>query len=310
MFCLGRTVKLAIRITKLNLLGGGYSTRTSLQRQRTSSYSRKHSSGSIFHLKNMNIHVLSALDDNYMYLLVDERTKQAAAIDPVEPEKLIEAVKEADVNLIAILTTHHHSDHAGGNERLVKMVPGLRVYGAGDRIEALNYPLNDGDEFQIGTLRVQCMATPCHTSEHLCYYVTTSDRKERPVVFTGDTLFVGGCGRFFEGTAEQMYHALVTVLSALPDHTRVFCGHEYTVSNLKFAQHVDGKNLAVKEKLAWALEMRNNGLPTIPSTIGEEISYNPFMRVEKEAVQKHVGKTDAVSTMAALRKEKNNFTAT
>ena len=167
----------------------------------------------------MKIQLLPALSDNYMYLLIDDRTKEAAIIDPVEPDKVIEAVQKHGVKLSTVLTTHHHWDHAGGNEELAKKVGGLTVVGGDDRIGALNKKVKNGDTFTIGSMNIECMATPCHTTGHICYFVTDSAKDQEPIVFTGDTLFVAGCGKFFEGTASQMYTALIDKLSNLPANT-------------------------------------------------------------------------------------------
>ncbi|XP_073492541.1 hydroxyacylglutathione hydrolase, mitochondrial isoform X1 [Aquarana catesbeiana] len=256
---------------------------------------------------NMKIELLPALTDNYMYLLIDEETKEAAIVDPVQPKKVVDAVKKHGVNLTSVLTTHHHWDHAGGNEKLVKMMSGLKVYGGDSRIGALTQRVSHLTTFQVGSLHVKCLSTPCHTSGHICYYVTKPNSSEPPAVFTGDTLFVAGCGKFFEGTAEEMYKALIEILGKLPPETRVYCGHEYTINNLKFARHVESNNEQIKKKLSWAKETYNNGEPTIPSTLAEEFTYNPFMRVREKSVQDHAGESDPISTMASIRKEKDNF---
>jgi hydroxyacylglutathione hydrolase len=241
-----------------------------------------------------------------MYLLVDESTQEAAIVDPVEPKKVLSAVKEEGVKLTSVLTTHHHWDHAGGNEELVKLVSGLTVYGGDERIGALNKPVKHDDSFKIGNLAVRCLSTPCHTSGHICYYVTAQSG-EVPIVFTGDTLFVAGCGRFFEGTPQQMHRALIDVLSKLPGETRVYCGHEYTVNNLRFALHVEPNNKSMQDKMSWAQSQRSKDEPTIPSSIAEELAINPFMRVREPSVQSHTGKSDPVEVMGALRSEKDNF---
>ncbi|XP_067858950.1 hydroxyacylglutathione hydrolase, mitochondrial [Heptranchias perlo] len=256
---------------------------------------------------NMKVELLPALADNYMYLLIDNDTREAAIVDPVEPQKVVEAVKKHGVKLTTVLTTHHHWDHAGGNEELVKKVSGLQVYGGDDRIGALTNRVTHKNTFQVGSLNVKCLFTPCHTSGHICYFVTKENSTEPPAVFTGDTLFVAGCGKFFEGSGEEMYRALIDILGSLPSETRVYCGHEYTINNLKFAHHVEPNNEAIKKKLAWAKEHYGLGEPTIPSTIGEEFSYNPFMRVREKSVQEHAGQKDAISTMDAIRKEKDLF---
>lgn len=254
----------------------------------------------------MTVHVLPALKDNYMYLLEDKASREAAIVDPVDPKKVVSAVKSSGVNLTTVLTTHHHWDHAGGNEQLVSLVPGLKVCGNDGRIGALNHTVKHNQELQVGGLTVRCLETPCHTSGHICYYVTSQDQASK-VVFTGDTLFVGGCGKFFEGTAQQMYHALCEVLSSLPPDTRMFCGHEYTVSNLKYAQHVEPDNKAIADKIEWSKARRAQDIPTVPSSIQQEMTFNPFMRVKEESVKVHSQKSDPVEVMDFLREEKNNF---
>ncbi|XP_063229889.1 hydroxyacylglutathione hydrolase, mitochondrial isoform X2 [Bacillus rossius redtenbacheri] len=264
-----------------------------------------HSSSQATCFKDMKIVTLPALQDNYMYLVIDEATKQAAIVDPVAPDTVLEAVKAQGVQLTSILTTHHHWDHAGGNEELAKKAPGLEVYGGDERIGALTKRVGHGDEFQVGQLTVQCLFTPCHTSGHVCYFVQSPG--ETPAVFTGDTLFIAGCGRFFEGTPEQMYKALIEILGSLPEETRVFCGHEYTLANLKFAEHVEPDNEAVKNKMTWAKMKRAKGEPTVPSTIRDEKKFNPFMRVTEASVQNHAGQSDDIATMGCIRREKDCF---
>ncbi|XP_012673698.1 hydroxyacylglutathione hydrolase, mitochondrial-like [Clupea harengus] len=255
----------------------------------------------------MKIELIPALSDNYMYLLIDEDTKEAAIVDPVEPVKVVEAVKKHGVKLKTVLTTHHHWDHAGGNEKMVKLVPGLTVYGGDDRVDALTSKVKHNNTFKVGSLNVKCLFTPCHTTGHICYYVTKDNSSEPPAVFTGDTLFVAGCGKFFEGTAEQMYKALIEILGQLPPETHVFCGHEYTVNNLKFARHVEPDNEVIRKKLAWAKEKCSNGEPTVPSTVADEFRFNPFMRVREKTVQDHAKTNDPIEAMQSIRKEKDNF---
>ncbi|CAG0916323.1 unnamed protein product [Notodromas monacha] len=255
----------------------------------------------------MKVRIIPALSDNYMYLLMDPATKEAAIVDPVDPGAVMLAVNEEEVTLSAVLTTHHHWDHAGGNEHIVKLCKNLKVYGGDDRIGALSHKVGDGDKFKVGSLEVKCLHTPCHTSGHICYYVTSdAEGDHAPVVFTGDTLFIAGCGRFFEGTAEQMCSAFKK-LSDLPDNTKVFCGHEYSVKNLEFSETVEPENSDVKKKLEWARDCRNNEIPTVPSTIGDEKLINPFMRVHVSSVLNHCNKTDAVEAMGVLRAQKDKF---
>lgn len=266
---------------------------------------RSHSATVTTVLRDMKIKLVPALEDNYMYLLIDEKTGTCAAVDPVEPDKIMAASKDEGVKVSVLLTTHHHWDHAGGNEQLLKLTGPIPVYGGDSRIGGLTNKVNHDDKFKIGSLSVQCLFTPCHTSGHICYYVTGDG--EEPAVFTGDTLFSAGCGRFFEGNPSQMYTALVEILAKLPSHTKVFCGHEYTINNLKYALHAEPDNTDMKAKLSWAESQRAKGLPTIPSTIAEELKINPFMRVGSPSAQKHTGKTDPIEVMRFLRQEKDSF---
>ncbi|CAH2307411.1 hydroxyacylglutathione hydrolase [Pelobates cultripes] len=198
-------------------------------------------------------------------------------------------------------------DHSRDNVDLVQRFPGLHVYGADDRIRGLTHKVVHGQEIKFGDINVRCLFTPCHTSGHMCYFVWEDGCPDAPALFSGDTLFVGGCGNFYEGTAEQMYKNLTETLGTLPKETKIFCGHEYTVRNLKFALKVEPDNEDVKEKLAWAKARDEDDIPTVPSSLEEEFTYNPFMRVQEEAVQKFTRKTDPVEVMRVLRKEKDNL---
>eukprot|EP00897_Mesotaenium_endlicherianum_P000349 jgi/Mesen1/10314/ME000079S09741 len=293
----------------------------------------------------MRVVTVPVLEDNYSYLLIDDSTGEAAAVDPVEPRKVLAAAKEAGATLTTVLTTHHHWDHAGGNEKMKHEVAGIRVLGGAiDGVQGATEAVDDGTELSLGaSVHVRAIHTPCHTKGHISYYVTDKSSGEAPAVFTGDTLFVAGCGRFFEGSPEEMLSSLCTKLAALPPSTRVFCGHEfvagcgrffegspeemlsslctklaalppstrvfcgheYTVKNLEFAASVEGENDAVQKKLAWARQQRSAGAPTVPSTIREELEINPFMRVEQPA--KATGKSSATDVMAELRRRKNAF---
>lgn len=258
---------------------------------------------------SMKIRILPALSDNYMYLLMCTETKQAAIVDPVAPETVLAAVAEEGVSLNTVLTTHHHWDHAGGNKELLDLVETKpMVVGGDDRIDGVTKFGKHGDEFKVGSLKVTCLSTPCHTTGHLCYYVEGPGGSDK-VVFTGDTLFLGGCGRFFEGTADQMYKALVIILGSLPGDTKVYCGHEYAIQNLSFGLSVEPENKELQKKLSWVQEQRacSPPKPSVPSTIEEEKSINPFMRVCEASVQAHAGETDPVLTMKAVRLLKDNF---
>ncbi|XP_015781610.1 hydroxyacylglutathione hydrolase, mitochondrial isoform X2 [Tetranychus urticae] len=259
--------------------------------------------------KTMDVKILSALSDNYMYLIIDKDSKKAAIVDPVEPDKVLQSVSEAGVELTTVLTTHHHWDHSGGNAELVSKAPGLTVCGFDDRIGALTKKVNHGDTFSIGKLKINCLYTPCHTSGHICYHVVPPSGESDGAVFTGDTLFQAGCGKFFEGTPDQMYDALINKLGSLPDSTKVYCGHEYTVSNLVFAQSTEPSNKDIQDRLNWAKVRRSLSETTIPSTIAMEKLINPFMRVKEPSIQKYAGSTNPVEIMGILRNAKNNFKA-
>uniref|UniRef100_A0A8C5IPH7 Hydroxyacylglutathione hydrolase like n=1 Tax=Junco hyemalis TaxID=40217 RepID=A0A8C5IPH7_JUNHY len=201
------------------------------------------------------------------------------------------------------------ADAAGPTQSLIRSVacwaPGRR----GEVWGSVCPPQEDPDPLspQFGTIRVRCLFTPCHTSGHMCYFMWEDDSPDAPALFSGDTLFVGGCGQFFEGTAEQMHTNLTQILGTLPKDTKVFCGHECTVRNLKFALKVEPENEVVKEKLAWAKQRDDEDLPTVPSTLQEEFLYNPFLRVTEEAVQRFTGRTEPVEVLRALRSHRDTF---
>ncbi|CAF2853003.1 unnamed protein product [Rotaria sp. Silwood2] len=173
----------------------------------------------------------------------------------------------------------------------------IKVVGGDRSLQGLTHPVKDNEKFQIGELEVTCLLTPCHTAGHVCYLVTD---KVQQAVFTGDTLFIGGCGKFFEGSAAQMQSSLQK-LAALDPKTLVYCGHEYTKKNLEFAATVEPDNQDLKAKQASLKSV------TIPSTVCDELKFNPFMRTNQKSVQAFTGKTDPIECMAELRERKNKF---
>ncbi|CAI9091918.1 OLC1v1027038C1 [Oldenlandia corymbosa var. corymbosa] len=258
----------------------------------------------------MKIIPIPCLEDNYSYLIVDEVSREGAVVDPVEPQKVVDVAEENWVDLKSVLTTHHHWDHAGGNEEMKKLVPKIKIHGGiYDNVAACTHPVRDGDKLLIGVdTFVTCLLTPCHTRGHISYYAT-GKQGEEPAVFTGDTMFVAGCGKFMEGTAVQMHESLCNILGALPKSTRVYCGHEYTVKNLQFASEIEPENSRIIEKLKWAKHQRSAGRPTVPSTIKEEWETNPFLRVDNPEIQKKVGTESPVEALQELRQRKDNWKA-
>jgi len=253
----------------------------------------------------MRVVVVPVLEDNYAYLIIDEATKEAAAVDPAEAHIVLARAAEEGVNIVSVLTTHHHYDHAGGNATMASKIPNLNVYGGAlDNVAACTRPLEHGDAFSIGSIEVHALHTPGHTKGSISYYCTEG---EQGVVFTGDTMFVGGCGRIFEGTPEDLYRSLVEVLGSLPADTSVYVGHEYTVKNLEFAVHVDKDNEPLQQMLDWAKEQRLQRSFTVPSTLQNEWVINPFMRSGSEAMQSVCPGCSPVEIFARLRKQKNSF---
>lgn len=222
----------------------------------------------------MKVIAVPQLSDNYAYLIVDEATRAAAVVDCAEAPAVLEAARAAAVELQAILPTHHHYDHVGGNEDLLRHGP-LEVYafaGQRDRIPGCTREIQEGETVRIGTLEARAIFIPAHTTGHIAYYF-----EPEQAVFTGDTLFAGGCGRLFEGDAAMMLGSL-SKLMALPDATRVYFGHEYTEKNLRFALTLEPDNQALKDKHAWAVEQTAQHAPTTPTTIASEKETNPFLR--------------------------------
>lgn len=275
----------------------------------------------------MRVIPIPCLADNYAYLLVCRETKEAAIVDASEPGPVLRALEQGagtldsrrdlsipvsreDIRVAAILSTHHHHDHVGGNEEVRTRMSIDRVYGHGSdrgRIPGQSQYLQEGDTFEIGRLEVRAIHIPGHTLGAVAYVVT--HEVDDPVVFTGDTLFLAGCGRLFEGDPPMMHRSLQK-LAALDPSTRVYCGHEYTQSNLRFAKHVEPSNGAVDKAIELTKELRSEGRPTVPGTIASELATNPFLRVNSPEIRRTLGIPAGASpeeALGAIRSAKDSF---
>ena len=248
---------------------------------------------------------IPAFKDNYIWLL--RKGASAVVVDPGDALPVIEVLREKRMSLVAILITHHHKDHQGGVERLLSEWPDAEVAGpARESIAGLGRALLGGERLRIESLdlELRVIAAPGHTLGHVAYYAPDD-------LFCGDTLFGGGCGRLFEGTPQAMYDSLMR-LAALPDTTLVYCAHEYTEANLRFALAVEPRNRALRHRVEEVAVLRAKGLPTVPSTLALEKATNPFLRCGEpdviDAVRtRGVAEKDPVAVFAALREWKDSF---
>jgi hydroxyacylglutathione hydrolase len=255
----------------------------------------------------MKIVQIPLLRDNYAYLLICDKTKEAAVVDPSEAEPVLRRIEAEQVAFRAILNTHHHRDHTGGNEGILGKHK-VGVYGHKsdqNRIPGLTHGVEEGDEVKIGEAKGTVFFIPGHTTGHIAFLFDNN-------LFCGDTLFTAGCGRLFEGTPEQM-HASLKKLMALPDNTKVYCGHEYTESNLRFAISLEPKNAKLASRFERVQGLRSRGTSTVPATLEEEKQTNPFLRWDSKELQASVKSVnpntalDPVSVFAAVRKMKDSF---
>ena len=238
----------------------------------------------------MEIKIIKCLKDNYSYLIIEKNTNTVSIVDPSEFEacdKIIKKYKKLDY----ILNTHHHNDHVGGNLQLKEKYNSkiLGFENDKDRIPGINVFLKDNEKYKIGNLKFKVIFIPGHTIGHIAFYF----EKEK-VLFCGDTLFSLGCGRVFEGTNEEMFNSL-NKLKSLPKETKIYCGHEYTLSNSKFCIKNDPDNQNLQKKIEQIKKLTSNGLPTIPTTIKEELDCNIFLRAKN------------LESFSKLRDLKDNF---
>ena len=252
---------------------------------------------------------LSALSDNYIFLLHDPQKNIAAVVDPAEPEPVLNCLAELGAELVAIFNTHHHSDHVGANRALMQKFPQLTVYGGAEdrgRIPGQMVYLKEGDRVQFSDRTAEVFFIPGHTRAHIAYYFAPSSSEETGELFCGDTIFAGGCGRLFEGTPAQMVDS-IGKLRQLPDNTQVWCAHEYTLGNLKFAVTVDPDNADLQNRYHQVQEQRSRGEATIPSLLGIEKRTNPFLRWDSEALKKAMDLTEPAIVFGKLRGMKDVF---
>jgi hydroxyacylglutathione hydrolase len=248
---------------------------------------------------------IPVLQDNYVYLVHDPATAMTAVVDPAVGGPVMEELKRRGWSLTHILNTHHHGDHVGANEEL-KAATGCTIVGPRadrDRIPGIDVAVGEGDSYFLGRAEAKVFDVPGHTRGHIAYWFPDSK-----ALFCGDTLFALGCGRLFEGTPKQMWTSLSKFLD-LPDDTKVYCAHEYTESNGRFALSVEPGNAVLQSRMAEVRRLRAQGLPTVPSTLGEEKASNPFLRPHSAEIQRHVGMggDDLVAVLGATRALKDNF---
>ncbi len=248
---------------------------------------------------------LPVLNDNYIYLLHDPDSGESAVVDPAVAQPVLAVLEQNNWQLTMILNTHHHSDHVGGNLEL-KQKTGCTVIAAQvdqNRIPGIDSFVADGDLITLGKYSAKVISTPGHTSGHVVYHFANEN-----ALFCGDTLFVMGCGRLFEGTAEQMWQSFQK-LKALPLSTRIYCAHEYTQINGRFALTIEPDNQQLKQRMVLINQLRDKHLPTVPSTLQQELATNPFFREDSLDVQENLKMkgSQPVAVFAEIRRLKDSF---
>ncbi len=257
----------------------------------------------------MEIKRIPVLADNYVFVLSDLKQKKAAVIDPAVASPILDYLAKINCQLVAIFNTHHHYDHVGGNKELIQHFPDLCVYGGVEdkgRIPHQQVFLKQDDTVQFADRVGQVFFVPGHTRAHIAYYFPPIEAEETGELFCGDTIFAGGCGRLFEGTPSQMVDS-ISKLRQLPDNTRVWCAHEYTLSNLKFAVTVDRENVALQERYKAGQQARSQHIPTVPSLLGIEKQTNPFLRWDTPELQATANITQPARVFGRIRGMKDNF---
>jgi hydroxyacylglutathione hydrolase len=252
----------------------------------------------------MKVYRLPALSDNYIFILVDEASRTTAVVDAGDAAVVLDFLKAHDLKLSMILNTHYDGDHVGGNRGLLKAFPGIPVYGSAidrGRIPGQTVFLSGGDRVQIGASVGQVLSVPGHRHGHLAYYFS-----ESADLFCGDVIFSAGSGRVKDCTHEQMQQSLAK-LRSLPDATKIWCAHEYTLDNLQFALTIDPDNTELRSRMLEVTELRSRSQPTIPTLMGFERRTNPFLRWDAEVIRSRLGTTGDVETYTEVRSRKNRF---
>ncbi len=256
-------------------------------------------------MSELLIRQFPCLSDNYGFLVHDPDSGETATIDTPEPAVILAEAEATGWRITQIWNTHHHPDHAGGNDA-IRAATGARIVGPRydtHRIPSITDPVGDGDVVQLGAHTAEVLYTPGHTMGHVCYHFA-SDR----IAFVGDTLFALGCGRLFEGTPAQMWHSL-SRLAGMPDETRIYCAHEYTAANARFALSVDPDNPELQAYATMVDAERARGEATVPTSIGAEKSANPFLRPDDPAIRARLDMVSATTeeVFAEIRRRKDQF---
>ncbi|XP_071112038.1 probable hydrolase PNKD [Haliotis cracherodii] len=267
---------------------------------------------------DLSILPIPMLLDNYAYLITDRASNLSVVVDPGDPEPVQKVLTDLNITPEAILITHKHWDHSGGNEAMKSAYPNVRIFGgAEDHVPNITNGVVDGEKLTFGGLKFTVMFTPGHTVGHVVYHLEGHNFEAPDCLFSGDHVFLSGCGRMFEGTPVTMLTSL-DKMCELHDSTLIWPGHEYATDNLEFACHVDNENSDAEEKLKWAKAKREQKRPTCPSTVGDEKKYNPFLRTGEKSVLSQLGlvnmedfspPTDQVRAQALgeIRERKDKF---
>ena len=253
----------------------------------------------------LSVEPIKAFEDNYIWLVTTN--EGSIVVDPGESSKIIKLIDENKINLKGIFVTHHHYDHTDGLKDLSKKL-NIDIYGPNNNINEINKRVKNSDHISILGIDFEIIEVPGHTLDHIAFY---SFNDGKPILFCGDTLFAGGCGRIFEGTYQQMFESL-NKLSSLPKNTKIYCGHEYTLSNLKFAIEADSSNKDLIKEYERIKRLRNIDCPSLPSTLDRELKVNPFLRYNNYSIKNKIKKKFGISgngldIFTALRKWKDSF---